>query len=1012
MRVLCIDIETYSSINLLKSGVYKYVSAPDFKILMLAYSWWGEDEVHLLDLTKQKIPKWLRRALVDPDVLKTAYNASFEITCLNRELGIEMDFAQWDCTMVRGGRSGYTMNLGATAKAMGIDEQKDAAGSRLIQFFSIPCKPTKKNGMRLRNFPEHDPEKWQQFCDYCKQDVRTEKAIREYVIKVPVTDFETKLWQLDQKINNTGIRLDKKLVLSAIKIYEKFVSDLKDEAQLLTGLDNPNSRNQLVAWLAENGEEVEDLKKATVKALVSKLAKDQTKVTERDKKTLKYLKKRSSENIMRDIAKGNTEAIMRMMEIRQQMSKTSVKKYYSMLEYLAEDGRVRNLLQFYGANRTGRFSGRGIQLQNLPQNHLKVQLDEGIDDLTLARTVAKSGNADLFEFMYGNVPDTLSQLIRTAFVAGKGKTLLIGDWSAIEAVILSWLAGEKWRMDVFTTHGKIYEASAAKMFKVPLESISFKDADGNTVKGKNYDLRAKGKVSELACIAKGQLVLTQFGLVPIENIKLKHKVWDGENFVSHNGIISRGFRNTIIYGSLRATPDHRVWIEGQPDPVRFDYAASCGARLVRTGYSGRPIRVGENNKSRKTLVKKLAKCSGLDRMRGLRFPAVDFFQQFNPRNFQRLSSVFSASSNTSLVKQKAFCGESSLRESEHSELRKLRRSWDKVQIQKCFRSRFVHVGQIRATESKIRNRSRGQQRALRKRQFTICYAASKPRQPENFYFTCLGTGQVALFPQRSLQIPKTRQNAGRNLQNSRACSIRKTKELERDSEKVETFDILNCGPNNRFTVSGVLVHNCGYQGAAGALITMGALSQGLAESELPEIIQTWRRENKKIVEFWYDLQRCAINCIMNPKKVYESKKGIKFFMKRRNMYIQLPSGRLLSYVGAKICTNRFGKPGVAYWGMDQRTKKWSKQETYGGKCAENVVQAIARDCLCVALVRLDEAGYKLVLHVHDEIICEHDLKDKTRSLKKMLAIMTAPIAWAPKLPLRAAGFESKYYKKD
>ena len=447
MQTLSIDIETFSSTDLLKCGVYKYTEAPDFTILLFAYAF-NNEPVQIVDLASGEVlPEAVQSALTSPAVLKTAYNANFERTCIAKHFNITVPPGQWECTMVKAGMLGLPMSLDAASKVLNLDAKKDASGKALIRFFSLPCKPTVKNGNRERNLPQHDAEKWQMFKDYCVQDVVVEMSIRERIAYFDATPFEKKLWKLDQEINDRGVLVDLSFVNNAIAQDFENKEKLTAEAIQLTKLDNPNSAAQLKAWLTEEmGEDVSSLKKEAIPAMI----KD-----------------------------ADCEIVKRVLNLRQEMSKTSVKKYEAMAKAVCKDSRVRGLLQFYGANRTGRWAGRLVQVQNLPQNHLA--------DLDLARKCVASNDLELLELLFGNVPDTLSQLIRTAFVARQGHRFFVGDFKAIEARVIAWLAGERWRMQVFATHGKIYEASAAQMFKVPIESVT-----------KGSDLRQKGKVSELA----------------------------------------------------------------------------------------------------------------------------------------------------------------------------------------------------------------------------------------------------------------------------------------------------------------------------------------------------------------------------------------------------------------------------------------------------------------------------------------------------------------------------------
>ncbi|MED5019310.1 DNA polymerase [Paenibacillus chibensis] len=651
MRHLSIDIETYSSINIKKAGLYRYVQSPDFEILLFAYSWDG-GPVEIVDLKqKESLPFEVIHALYDPNVIKHAYNAAFEWYCINSVMKSPIE--QWRCTQIHGLYCGYPAGLGEVGQALGLpqDKRKMGVGGSLIRTFCVPCKPSKKNGMRTRTLPHHEPEKWQLFKDYCVGDVVAEMEILRRLSVFPVPDQEWRLWQLDQRINARGIACDLQLVEGALAVDEQIVRELMNEAVQLSGLDNPKSVQQLKKWLTEEiGEEIDNLRKETVSELIEGADEGRAK---------------------------------RVLEIRQELSKTSVKKYQAMKTVACEDGRVRGLLQFYGANRTGRWAGRLVQVHNLPKNKMET--------LEYARELVRDRNVNMLKFVYGNVPDTLSQLIRTAFVAPGGKKLLIADFSAIEARVIAWLAGEQWRLDVFNSHGKIYEASASQMFGVPLEAV-------------DKDMRQKGKVSELAL---------------------------------------------------------------------------------------------------------------------------------------------------------------------------------------------------------------------------------------------------------------------------------------------------------------------GYQGGKGALITMGALDMGLTEAELPEIVMRWRNANRRIVDLWFSLEAAALEVMHTGQPV-----GIRgIIMARESHYgngldfftVQLPSGRKLYYVQPTLAQNDFGKQALHYKGPDQKTGKWTTINTYGGKLVENIVQAIARDCLAVTLIRAEQSGFDTVLHVHDELGIE---SDRPEDLNRVLNIMAQPIDWAPGLPLKGAGFVTPFYMKD
>ncbi|WP_392885954.1 DNA polymerase [Eubacterium limosum] len=448
-RILSVDIETYSSVDLGECGVYPYVEAPDFQILLFAYAF-DDEPVRCIDLYHNPLPERLRVALTDPNIIKCAFNANFERTCLGKYLETRMLPEQWRCTMVKALTLGLPGSLGKVALAMGLpeDKQKDKEGKALIRYFSIPCKPTKANGGRTRNLPEHDPVKWDKFIRYCIQDVEVERGIREKLSAHRTLKIEHEYWCLDQDINDRGINLDMPLIEEAIHTDAEIKKSAFAEIQRLTGVENPNSRVQIKEWVEKQlGRELEKF----------------------DKEILADLEK--------ELPDGT---VKRVIYLRQLTTKTSVKKYEKMKMYKCSDGRARGTMQFYGASRTGRFAGRGIQLQNLAKNHM--------DALGDARYLVRSGDVDLLSLCYDNIPDVLSQLVRTALIPSEGCRFIVSDFSSIEARVIAWLAGEQWRLKVFEEGGDIYCASASQMFGVPVIKH-----------GINGELRQKGKIAELAC---------------------------------------------------------------------------------------------------------------------------------------------------------------------------------------------------------------------------------------------------------------------------------------------------------------------------------------------------------------------------------------------------------------------------------------------------------------------------------------------------------------------------------
>ena len=648
-QVLSIDLETYSDVDLGNCGVYRYVEG-DFHILLFAYAF-DEGDVQIVDMAQgEQLPKEVVEAIFDDSVTKAAWNAAFERTCLSRYFGKQLSPDSWQCSMIWAASLSLPLALKNAAKVLKTGEQKDKAGDALIRYFSVPCRPTKTNGGRTRNLPEHAPEDWQRFKDYCVQDVRTERDIRHRLEAFPLPDSEWDYYHMDQRINDRGVRIDRELVTQAITCDLMMTEEMTRKAYELTGLENPNSVSQLKGWLTERGIEVDSLGKKNVATLIEDLDKNS----------------------------ADQEALD-MMRLRLQMAKSSVKKYQAADRCICEDGRAHGLFQFSGANRTQRWSGRLIQLQNLPQNHIST-LDE-------ARELLKMGAFDMLEVVYGNTPDILSQLLRTMLIPKDGCIFIVCDFSAIEARVLAWLAGEQWRMDAFERGEDIYCASASQMFGVPVVKH-----------GINGELRQKGKVAELAC---------------------------------------------------------------------------------------------------------------------------------------------------------------------------------------------------------------------------------------------------------------------------------------------------------------------GYGGAAGALISMGALDMGLKESELPDIIESWRTANPKIVQFWWDVEKAAMDTVNDHKDRTVGRVGFQF--SANTLWIILPSGRRLAYIKPKLQPNRFGRMAVTFEGLNAGNK-WSRGETYSGKLVENITQATARDLLAEAMWRVERAGLDIVGHVHDEMILE--VPEGTTTVEQVSAIMNQNPAWADGLCLASSGFWGRYYFKD
>lgn len=1015
MKVLSIDLETFSPINI-KCGAYKY--AEKSEIILFAYSV-DYGPVTCLDLTKEGLPGWIAAALTSPHYKKKAFNASFERSQLNAFYGIYSPPEQWECTLVRAAMCGLPLSLDDASKALGLIEKKDSAGKALINYFSIPCKPTKANGERTRNLPEHHPEKWQQFIEYCKQDVVTEQAVEKACSWYKIPEIEHKLWCLNERKNERGVKVDLDLIRSAMQIDQVYRAELIEEATEISGLANVNSPKQLKEWLtAEMEETIDSLAKQKVNALLL------------------------------DIEEGDAK---RILQIRQLMSRSSITKYRSMLlAASAADSRVRGMIQYYGANRTGREAGRICQ----PQNYPRIEEDFGkmIDDV---RELVKRGDVEMLHMVFKNLSDVLVQLLRTTFIADEGSELIVLDFSAIEAVVLACIADEDWRIKFFRSGGDIYKASGSIMFKTPIEKIT-------------KEQRQKSKVAELLCIEENQLVLTNNGLIPIKDVSLCDKVWDGFDWVTHEGIIFKGFKEVINYDGLTATKNHIVWIEGKQNPVSIEYAAACGASLLRSGDGRKNIRVGKNYQSRKTVEEKLASSYGFNRMHQLRLSSMDKFILSNAQHNERLSKMLQTSKSTNVAYSTAKRSNAALPKHKRQRLQKLWSTRNNFQLSFGIGSRSVDNKQFGTSRKVFRIGSNKKRFTLRTRKHKICNKRIKPSQPPYFSNSFFQTRRMALRQISSNSQTISRVNSGRNFCRRRISCQKQMAQLQGNRKKVAVYDIVNSGPFNRFTVSNVLVHNCGYGGSTGAMErnndTIEDPKKRIPVKEIPGIVKTWREANPNIVQLWWDTDKAAKNAIRTGENT-PVKHGIMFGMKNGNLLMKLPSGRCLVYhkahlrkfyiahiperdtkgnlfmrkdddgkefnkiINVKIgevrnqsikeytyYLNRAGlqddstKPTIretiCFWGMG---KIWGIIETYGPKLVENFVQAISRDLLMHSIINVEDAGYPVILSVHDELATEN--KKGSVTLEEIKEIMLDLPTWAKGWPVRADGFTGDYYQK-
>lgn len=929
-----IDIETYSGYDIKITGLHKYVEHPDFKILLV--SWSDESgELHTWDCAAGlPLPRNLVRDLMNPKLIKYAYNAKFEIACLQKYLP-NMPVTCWRDDMFTALYSGLPASLGGAGKALGLpaDKSKDLRGKALIRRFCGPAKPKPYEG-----------SEWDEFKEYNRQDVTAEAAIVSNLPEPP--EHEQRAWLMDMFINARGVKVDMQLVNNAIRLLDANTAALMAEARELSGIENPNSVAQLMGWFKRKGLDIKGLTK---------------------------------EIVSQQLAGPLPATVRRMFEIRQSLGRTGVKKYMSIRDSVCADGRIRGLFQIYGAPRTGRFAGRRVQLQNLKRNT--------IDNLDEVRQAVKAGYVpDGLD-----ITDTLGQLIRTTLIPEQGKRFIVADYSAIEARVIAWIANEKWRLTSFAEGKDIYCESASAMFGVPVAKH-----------GLNGHLRQKGKIAELACIAEGQLVLTNHGLKPIERVSLNDRLWDGISWIKHDGVVYRGFKEVIEYEGLKATKDHIVFTGDRADKqIQFGHAAASGLHITKTGDYGQPIRLGANHIARSQTPEAFVCFMSLRRLWSR---IVDYIIKFAKRQIKGLPALQPAATYSEMVGQTFDCSKTALRESERQGLHEL---WSKG-YQVCFQfgagSGALYDTLFGATDTRNGNRQNKQQRRLCCGQFTLGDAQGKPIKQASYYLIGVCARVLALFVSGCYTQAFQRTYERTDYRRREKGSDRKAQKLAGNTETARVYDIRNAGPHNRYTVSGKLVHNCGYGGGLGAMKAMGADKAGLTDAEITDIVTRWRDRSPHIVALWSTLERAAFHAIQHKGHKHGIQKCWFIFRDDGCLYMHLPSNREICYRKAHICKNRWGQPSIGYWGWQNN---WVHLETYGGKLTENLVQAVSRDLLVNAMLRLDER-YNIVMHVHDEVIIEHD----NDALEDVIEVMTQGEDWTAGLPLDADGFVCDYYRKD
>ena len=988
MKDLFIDIETYSATDIKNCGVYKYMEDPEFDVMLIAYAV-GHDTPTIVDVANGESTKDFEALFFDEANYRLhAHNATFERLALNKHFKQQVPIDRWHCTMALSARSGLPLGLGDVAKALTLETTKMSVGREMIKYYCTPQTPSKSNGMRTRNRPCHRPNTaakqwdWGTFKEYCIRDVVVEQEIYFTLHHInPSTPTERSVYILDQLINDTGVGLDRAFIDGAVAVDTEIKELLMSELREMTGLDNPKSDAQLKSWLSYKwGRPIATLSKPQLPALIEK-------------------------------AKDNP-TILRALEIRKELGKTSTSKYVKMQDVACKDNRGRGFIQYYGANRTGRFAGRLVQVQNLPQNHL----DEGVMDA--ARQTVREQDTEMMQMQFKSVTDALSQMIRTALIPSEGKIFAVADYAQIEARVIAWIAGEKWRLDTFKRGEDIYISSASMMFGIPRDQIS-----------KGSDLRVKGKVAELACIAENQLVLTDTGLVPIQYVTASMKLWDGLQWVNHGGVVYKGLKKIIEYDGLKATEDHLVFIEGQPNQIFFGGASSSSAYLEQTEYRGLPLRICRNNIFGEEMEQELESLLCINQMHRMSECTMAEPQQLTEGQIQRLSELFATKSIAFMVRQETYGSKATLRESKMQGLQELWCEGYSIQIYFSNRCGTVLTIEVPEYRQNTRIRQNRHERTLREGQSEDGRAFYKLCESETKCFIEVSGRGVAVQLQRRNKETGARQNERTDNSGRKPSSCRQTEKLARDCGEVKVYDILNAGRYNRFTVSGKLVHNCGFGGGVGAIkafakpkdfLTPEQMQDPRADQLLDEVLQKiidkWRAASPNIKKLWYNIEQAFTEALntSEPRRVriQGNTKHILFRYESGNMTIELPSGRKLFYHKPSLTTNRFGSQSVQYWGMNQTTKQWQEVESYGGKLTENIVQAVARDLICEVMLRVSAEGYPIVIHVHDELIAEVNIETAESDFNRIIDIMAEPISWANGLPTKGAGFLTEYYKKD
>lgn len=955
--VLWLDIETYSPVDLAKAGVYKYTEHPDWRILMCSWAL-NNGEVQRAEGHEEirAIP-----GLFDRKVLKIAHNASFERVNLSRlkRRGF-LPPEQFFDTAALARTWGLPASLKDFALALGAEE-KDEAGTRLINLFS---KPNRK-GERVTS--DEKPDDWAAFGAYCDQDVETMRQAARLLGR-GFPRGERAVYEVDQRINDRGVRVDTALAQAAERCFKDNRAEALKEIEKIAGVDNGNSVAQLRAWLRSRGVDTEDLRKDTVKELLEG---------------------------------GLPDDVRRVLTLRQECAVSAAAKFTAAIRATNDDGRLRGTMQYFGAS-TGRFAGRLIQFQNLARDGFKAEgggYDTGAEEAAVGRLLEG-----------GSVPSPeLKKLIRPLLMG----PFVVCDYSSIEPRVLAWLSGEQWMIDAFNNNEDIYVATAERM--------------GGVERG--FD-RQKGKVATLACLPGSSRILTNRGLVPLRNVRISDKVWDGSRFTRHGGVVYRGRRRVMTYDGLTATPNHTVWAWslGAPRPVRLEDAATSGSRLVQSGSGRTPIRVGGYPDRGASLHKRLERRYGADPVHGLRSGAVDELHEPEAGEVEGVLALQPPSENPQEAGSGADRGEAAMHQPERPAVRPLRRPGYHLRLRLGHRGGSVDSGEPGALFRRTRARSRGQQPRVRSRKPTVGHPGAEHGEQKVHSPGGVPSRGVAVRGEHRSAQALRRLFERRNLPASRVGSDAQAQGLASDPTAVDVYDIRNAGPQHRYTAEGVLVHNCGYRGGVGAMLAMGGrhvLPPSAPEDEvrrrLKEIVNAWRDKSPAVRRFWSQLER-----IINTGGAVDTGL-VSIEVKGQDRYVWLPSKRPIVYRGL---TRRWKQPldvdgtplgparlvpHVLNTGGDRARVPY--KPLHGGIITENIVQAVARDILVQALRNLEEAGWPVVTHIHDEVVCEIPENrrglEETELITEVSEIMCRPPYWADDdLVIKAAGYTCQRYHKE